>query len=70
MEDRLKQGQRVQYFIDSVNPLQGEGTVVGVASNVAPIIGRSYIIEPDKPISNEVYDYSHFIAWEFQLTKI
>jgi hypothetical protein len=64
MEEQLKQGQRIEF---DINGLKGEGKIVGVATNGAPIIGKSYIIEPDVRISNEVYDYSHFVAWEFQL---
>lgn len=65
--EQLKQGQRVRFKIDS---LSGTGKVVGVATVEHPIIGSSYIIEPDEPINSVVYDYSHFVAWDIQLTLI
>ena len=61
----LKQGQRIRYVISD---LTGYGKIVGIASNSLPIIGISYIIEPDVPINNEVYQYTHFVAFENQLT--
>jgi len=63
----LKQDQRVKYDIDS---LTGTGKIVGVATTGQPIIGRSYIIEPDVSIVSDVYPYSHFVAFEVQLTLI
>lgn len=62
--ERLKQNQRVSF---KINDIQGKGKIVGMATSGSPIIGKSYIIEPDEPISNEVYDYSHFVAFEYQL---
>lgn len=67
MED-LKQGTRVEFDIDG--NIKGKGTIVGVATNGAPVIGKCYIIYPDEPICNEVYNYSHFVAWEFQFNVI
>ena len=66
MEEQLKQGQRVEF---NINELNGKGKIVGIATNGLPIIGKSYIIEPDPNfiVSNEVYDYTHFVAWENQL---
>jgi hypothetical protein len=63
----LKQGTRVEY---NVQTLKGKGTVVGVSVVEQPIVGQCYIIEPDESIRNEVYDYTHFVAWEFQLKVI
>lgn len=34
-----------------------------MALNGLPIIGQLYIIKPDQPINNDVYDYTHFVAW-------
>jgi hypothetical protein len=61
----MKQGQRVEF---KIGELKGKGKVVGKSMNYLPIIGATYIIEPDEPISNEVYDYSHFVANEKQIT--
>lgn len=55
--ENLKQGTRVEY---DVQTLKGKGTIVGMSVNELPIIGATYIIEPDEPIQNEVYDYTHF----------
>jgi len=58
----LKQGTKVKF--NSASSIEGTGKIVGIASNGAPVIGRSYIIEPDQSISNETYPYSHFILFE------
>lgn len=63
----LKQGTRIEFEIAD---LKGEGTIVGLATTGHPIIGKTYIIEPDVPINNEVYDYTHFVAWESQFKEI
>lgn len=68
MED-LKQGTRVEFQLDGAD-LRGTGTIVGKATNGQPILGSCYIIEPDESIKSEVYDYSHFVAWSFQLKLI
>src|SRR5688572_965374 len=65
---KLKQGTRITYNID--NSLQGEGEIVGVANNGVPILGIMYIIEPDIPIKNEVYDYSHICVYEYYLKVV
>ncbi len=65
--DILKQGTRVKFKIADLN---GEGTIVGVSTNPQPVIGSSYIIDPDVSIRNEVYDYSHFVAFGCQLEVI
>ena len=64
IKKEIKQGERVEFKIAD---LTGKGKVVGKAMNELPIIGATYIIEPDEPISNEVYDYSHFVANETQI---
>lgn len=64
----LVQGTRIQFEIHP--DFKGKGTIVGVATNGQPIIGKMYIIEPDDKISNEVYDYTHFVAWESQFRVI
>lgn len=63
----LKQGTRIEFDIQS---FKGKGTIVGVATNSHPIIGTSYIIEPDEKLESEIYDYTHFVAWEFQFKII
>ena len=63
----LKQGQRVEFNLGTLN---GTGTVVGKAMSDQPIIGGTYIIEPDEPIRNEVYDYTHFVAQQINLILI
>lgn len=67
MNKKLKQGQKVEFHIGD---LTGTGKIVGKALNDQPIIGGTYIIEPDTPIRNEVYDYTHFVAQENQLILI
>ena len=62
----LKNDQRVSF---NRAGLVGEGKVVGLIGSF-PITGGRYIIEPDKPINNEVYDYSHFVCDEIDLTVI
>ncbi len=59
----LEQGTRVEFDVQS---FKGKGTIVGVATNGQPIIGKCYIIEPDEKLKSEVYDYTHFVAWEGQ----
>lgn len=65
--ENLKQGTRVAFNVQGID---GRGTIVGLATNGQPIIGKMYIIEPDEKISNEEYDYTHFVAWEYQLRII
>jgi hypothetical protein len=67
MEMDLKQGTRVEFDIQFH---KGKGTIVGVATNGSPIIGKSYIIEPDEKLKSDVYDYTHFVAWETQFVVI
>ena len=67
MEKELKQGQRVEFRIGD---LIGTGKVVGKSLTNLPIIGASYIIEPETSIRNEVYDYTHFVAPEINLELI
>lgn len=63
----LKQGQRVKF---NVGGLKGVGKIVGKALEDQPIIGGTYIIEPDEPIRNETYDYTHFVTQQNQLILI
>jgi hypothetical protein len=63
----LKQGQRVSC---TVTGLTVTGVVCGKAQNDQPIIGGAYIIQPDTPISNDVYPYSHFVMHENLMKKI
>ncbi len=33
-------------------------------------MGKRYIVEPDESINNEVYKYTHFVAWESEFKVI
>ena len=63
----LKQNQKVEF---NVGGLKGTGRVVGKAQIEQPVIGGTYIIEPDVPVSNETYNYSHFVVPQINLTLI
>lgn len=63
----LKQGQRVEFHIGE---LKGKGKVVGKSVSEQPIIGGTYIIEPDENIRNDTYDYTHFVLPEISLKLI
>jgi hypothetical protein len=63
----LKQDQKVSF---DVADIKGTGKIVGKALTEQPIIGITYIIEPDEPIRNEVYDYTHFVLNETQFKLI
>lgn len=65
--ENLKQGTRVEFEVQNI---KGTGTIVGVATSGQPIIGKMYIIEPDEKLSNDVYDYTHFVSWECQFKVI
>jgi len=65
--EELKQNQRVKF---SIGDLNGTGKIVGKSLTNQPIIGGTYIIEPDEPIQNKTYDYTHFVSPEIYLTKI
>ncbi len=67
MTQRLKQGQKISY---KIGDLIGTGKIVGMALNEQAIIGGTYIVEPDSPINNNTYEYSHFVSPEAYLTKI
>lgn len=60
----LKQNTIIYYDIDG--KLKGYGKIVGHATIDQPIIGSSYIIEPEISITNPVYQYSHFVLYENQ----
>jgi len=68
MSKDLKQGQRIKFDVDG--NLKGTGTIVGKSVNDMPIIGGTYIIEPDIDIINDVYQYSHFVLPENQFKLI
>ena len=65
--EKLAQGTKIK-FDNGV--IKGTGKVVGLATSEQPVIGYSYIIEPDDSISNEVYPYSHFVCFGIHLEKI
>jgi hypothetical protein len=68
MNEDLKQGQRIKYDVNE--EVRGTGTIVGKATNNVPILGGIYIIQPDIPINNGMYNYSHFVLPENQFELI
>lgn len=50
--------------------VKGTGKVVGIATNGQAVIGKSYIIQPDVPITNETYPYTHFTIFEIHLKSL
>ena len=66
--EQLKQNTRISFDIDG--KIKGVGKIVGVATCEMPILGYQYIIEPDKVINNEEYDYSHFVAWSTMIKEL
>jgi hypothetical protein len=67
MNTDFKQDQKVSY---DYGIIKGTGKVVGIASNGVPLVGKTYIIEPDVAFNNEVYPYTHFVCPELYLTTI
>jgi hypothetical protein len=63
----MKQGQRVRF---NVHTLVGTGVIVGKSTTEQAVIGASYIIQPDNDITTDFYPYSHFTAFESQLTVL
>ena len=57
--ENLQQNQRVKFSFGSI---EGCGKIVGKAIMTLPVIGGTYIIEPDTQL--EEYDYSHFVLSE------
>jgi hypothetical protein len=68
MEFNFEQNQKIEYTIPGV--MSGTGKIVGCATIGVPILGRSYIIKPDSPISDETYPFSHFVCFENHLKSI
>jgi len=62
--EELKQGTRIKYTTETQN---GTGIIVGVATTEIPLIGRIYMVEPDKPVVSEIYKYSHIPVCESKL---
>ena len=60
--ENLKQNTIVYFDLDG--QFKGYGKIVGQSTIHQPIIGAQYIIEPDIPITNQVYPYSHFAIYE------
>lgn len=50
----LKQGQRIEF---NINELHGYGIIVGKSLVDLPIVGGTYIIEPDESITSEEYPF-------------
>jgi len=63
---KYSQDQRVAF---NNGVVKGTGKVVGVALNDQPLIGATFIIEPDEPITNSAYPYTHFVCAELHLKE-
>lgn len=63
--NELKQDTRVQYNIN--DKISGEGKVCGIVASNDPSGEKVYIVQPDAPINNEGYGFSHFAAYQSQL---
>ena len=62
------QGDRVHF--DNTAGLEGFGFIRGIAIAGVPMLGSTYIIEPDDlDLTQFGYQYSHFVLAEFFLTK-
>jgi len=68
MKEDLKYRQKVEFNIEG--SINGTGRIVGKSLNDLPIIGGTYIIEPDESIRCETYDFTHFTANETQFKLI
>ncbi len=64
---KYSQNQRVAFDNGTI---KGTGKVVGVALSEQPIIGATFIIEPDEPITNSTYPYTHFVCTELHLKEV
>lgn len=53
----FKEGTRVYYNIPNV--IKGMATIVGESMAEMVIIGKTFILQTDEDISNEVYPYKH-----------
>jgi hypothetical protein len=52
--ETLEQGQRVKFTFDNGETIH-TGKICGISSNSLPVMGKTYIVEPD----NKIGDYSH-----------
>ena len=68
MNFNYEQNQKIKYDIPGV--MSGTGKIIGCATNGVPILGRSYIIEPDVSVKNETYPFSHFVCFENNIKSI
>jgi hypothetical protein len=65
---KLQQGQKIEFKI--TDNLCGTGKIIGIATSGQPVIGITYIIEPDIDISNTEYPYTHFACSEIFIKPI
>jgi hypothetical protein len=63
----LSQNDKVE-FDNGV--IKGTGKICGIASESVAVIGKGYIVQPDEPIKNETYEYSHVVIHEVHLNPI
>lgn len=61
--EKLAQGTLIEY---DTQGLKGKGIVVGMTSENF----SSYIIEPETPIKNDTYPWTHFVCPESNLKVI
>lgn len=60
----IRQDTKVLFRLNGDSSMTGIGKVVGMVNQGLPIVGRSYIIEPEQPLENEHYPYTHFVLPE------
>jgi hypothetical protein len=65
--ETLTQEQKIEFDNGAV---KGTGKICGIASEGVPVLGKAYIVQPDEPIKNEVYDYTHIVIHEVYLNPI
>ena len=66
--EKILFGTKVKYQPEPT--VVGVDKIVGLATNGDPLIGLSYIIEPEQSILNKTYPYSHFVCPEISLKEI
>ncbi len=60
----LNQDTKVLFRLNGDSSMTGVGKIVGVVNQNSSLFGRDYIIEPDQPLENEYYPYTHFVLPE------
>ncbi len=65
----MKYSQNQKISFDN-GVIKGTGKIVGVALNEQPLIGATYIIEPDQSVESSSYPYTHFVCVELHLKDL